>query len=379
MHRFAAPQNAAQQGASFGPRRSNAAPQTGRPLDAASRTLMESRFGHDFSGVRVHTDPPAADAARAFAARAYTVGNDIYFGAGQFRPGTREGDRLLAHELVHTLQRVPSGGVSLQPKLDVSTTSDPAEREADAVSRSVMDGSRPSGGGPVAVVADRKTISREDLKTNAGVFKVENYNETDGDPGKDTEKAVGAEIDIEFTPDKTVKSDKINFVQIQKALKNGTPYLFENEKPRATEAKDKEAGWAVDRVAGKKSPNYAQNDDKTAGGNTKFGYRKSDTDFKPAWMHDGPSLNRTSKGMTVSIDFTAFVLDSTNSKYLGALAWGFATNAGGTTTKKKAAVHAMGDPGGIQKRALERWNEQAVNPDASKRNAPDQEKVPVPK
>jgi outer membrane protein OmpA-like peptidoglycan-associated protein len=70
---------------------------------------MEQRFGADFSGVRVHDDARAAESARAVDAHAYTVGSDLVFGAGRWAPGTAAGDRLLAHELAHTLQQ---GGVA---------------------------------------------------------------------------------------------------------------------------------------------------------------------------------------------------------------------------------------------------------------------------
>src|SRR5690242_11188876 len=54
---------------------------SGAPLDATTRGYMESRFGHDFTRVRVHAGPDAAEATRAVNARAYTVGSDIVFGA----------------------------------------------------------------------------------------------------------------------------------------------------------------------------------------------------------------------------------------------------------------------------------------------------------
>jgi hypothetical protein len=76
-----------------------------QPLAADARGMMEARFGHDFSRVRVHTDERAADATRAVDARAYTVGQDIVFGAGQYSPSTPSGQRLLAHELTHVLQQ----------------------------------------------------------------------------------------------------------------------------------------------------------------------------------------------------------------------------------------------------------------------------------
>lgn len=66
---------------------------------------MESRFGHDFSRVRVHTDPLAARSAEAVAAQAYTVGSDVVFGVGRYAPASRDGQRLLAHELAHVVQQ----------------------------------------------------------------------------------------------------------------------------------------------------------------------------------------------------------------------------------------------------------------------------------
>jgi hypothetical protein len=66
---------------------------------------MESRFGHDFSQVRVRTDTQAAESARTIGARAYTLDKNIVFGVGQYKPETREGQQLLAHELAHVIQQ----------------------------------------------------------------------------------------------------------------------------------------------------------------------------------------------------------------------------------------------------------------------------------
>jgi hypothetical protein len=77
---------------------------------------MEPRFGHDFSGVRVHTDAQAAESARAVNALAYTVGRDVVFGAGQFAPQSPAGRRLMAHELTHVVQQqgMKCGGIDPQ-------------------------------------------------------------------------------------------------------------------------------------------------------------------------------------------------------------------------------------------------------------------------
>jgi peptidoglycan hydrolase-like protein with peptidoglycan-binding domain len=87
---------------------------SGQPLPESVRSFFEPRFGHDFSPVRVHTDRQAAQAAQAVQARAYTLGKDIVFGAGQYAPATIEGKRLLAHELTHTVQQASEGATGIQ-------------------------------------------------------------------------------------------------------------------------------------------------------------------------------------------------------------------------------------------------------------------------
>ena len=77
----------------------------GQPLDSATRGFMEPRFSHDFARVRVHAGTQAATSAAAMRARAYTLGNRIVFGAGQYAPATASGRLLIAHELTHVLQQ----------------------------------------------------------------------------------------------------------------------------------------------------------------------------------------------------------------------------------------------------------------------------------
>jgi hypothetical protein len=83
----------------------------GQPIDHATRTSMEGRFGQDFGRVRIHRDTRAAEAAEAIGARAFTFGDHIAFGAGEFQPATLRGQRLLAHELTHVLQQTGTPGL----------------------------------------------------------------------------------------------------------------------------------------------------------------------------------------------------------------------------------------------------------------------------
>jgi len=77
----------------------------GNPLPEPVREKMEAQFGADFSGVRIHTDTPAVLLSQAVRAHAFTRGGDIFFNEGQFAPGSRSGEHLLAHELTHTVQQ----------------------------------------------------------------------------------------------------------------------------------------------------------------------------------------------------------------------------------------------------------------------------------
>ncbi len=109
----------------------------GQPLDAGTRAFMEPRFGHDFSQVRVHTDRQAAQSAQAVNALAYTVGRDVVFGEGEYKPETSEGRRLLVHELMHVVQQRGTGE-HLQQKLTISEPGDSGEHEAEFIANAVV-------------------------------------------------------------------------------------------------------------------------------------------------------------------------------------------------------------------------------------------------
>jgi hypothetical protein len=92
-----------------------AKPPVGQPLDNATRRFMESHFQHDFSRVRVHTDEAAHESNRHKISVAYTSGKDIFFARSQYDPSTREGQRLLSHELAHVVQQQPGPSSRQRP------------------------------------------------------------------------------------------------------------------------------------------------------------------------------------------------------------------------------------------------------------------------
>ena len=114
----------------------------GQPIDLSTRNFIEPRFGHDFSHVRVHADTRGKESARVVNALAYTVGKDIVFGAEQYRPNSVAGQKLLAHELTHTLQQSSTEAQThpITNALQISTSGDPYEREAESVARRVESG-----------------------------------------------------------------------------------------------------------------------------------------------------------------------------------------------------------------------------------------------
>lgn len=95
----------------------------GIPLKETERAFFEPRFGADFSRVRLHTGSAAGEMAESLHARAFTVGDDIAFGAGRYSPGTDEGMRLLAHELAHVVQQgvAPAAAIQRAPDFDDPT------------------------------------------------------------------------------------------------------------------------------------------------------------------------------------------------------------------------------------------------------------------
>ena len=109
----------------------------GGPLDAGVRSRIEPLFGRELSGVRVHHDNTAASLSSGLDARAFTVGNHIALGAGEYQPGTIDGDALLAHELAHVIQQSGSSA-GAAPLRDASPAYEAFEHDADTAATGVV-------------------------------------------------------------------------------------------------------------------------------------------------------------------------------------------------------------------------------------------------
>jgi hypothetical protein len=137
----------------------------GQPLDAETRAFMEPRFGHDFRNVRIHADGQAVESAEQIGARAFTVssersrGGDIYFGAGEYRPSSHEGRRLLAHELAHVVQQGAGRGAGLVQR-------DPKEKpKAPPVTTVEINQVAGGIGGEAVVKTDGKVVRKMKITT----------------------------------------------------------------------------------------------------------------------------------------------------------------------------------------------------------------------
>lgn len=137
----------------------------GAPLDAETRMDMESRLGHDFGDVRVHTDSRAHDSAKAVNAHAYTVGSNVVFQRDKYDPSSTEGRTMLAHELTHVVQQRsgPVDGTPTGGGIQVSDPSDRFEREAAAnAERAVAAPSTPSTVGTSGPAVQRQDAPPEE-------------------------------------------------------------------------------------------------------------------------------------------------------------------------------------------------------------------------
>ncbi len=131
----------------------------GQPFDHAMRAFFEPRFGQDFSAVRVHTDAKAADSARSVKARAYTVGREVIFGAGQYAPHTDAGRQLIAHELTHVVQQNRSASM-MRSALTIGPADDAFEQEARQISHAISQTSSDFGAAPVAMETTPQPAAR---------------------------------------------------------------------------------------------------------------------------------------------------------------------------------------------------------------------------
>lgn len=165
-----------------------AAGSSGAPLREDLRARFEGSLGTDLSAVRVHTGATSAQASADVGAKAYAVGSDVHFGAGQYQPDDPFGVHLLAHEVAHTQQQA-AGEPHRQHRLAVTEPGDAAEVEADRAADAMVAGAPASIGGARPTAIARQAGGHPTLQVGAsGAAVVE------------LQQKVGVDADGQFGP-----------------------------------------------------------------------------------------------------------------------------------------------------------------------------------
>lgn len=344
----------------------------GRPIETETRALMESRFGHDFGRVKVHTDARAAESARSLGASAYTVGSDVVFGAGRYSPGTPKGRRLLAHELAHVVQQRHAGAGTPETLNDPSDT---AEKGADEAAR--VYGAADSDTESSTRLRDRlrtSSLSRPAIQravaTWGGEYETDKYDLTK-DAGMN-----GVDIELRFKPNKYVDAKKIGMVQTGKSSEKGKAFAIGSGKDKKTlegrmvPTGETGEGTMIDRLPAYGNPLYATEKpsagDKLADTPTKafwgqHGWRYVDNAGKEkkqdALLKDTPQLLSTRKESGQVFETTALaVAGSQEGTFYGSVQWGWEKDAAGKVKKLPLTLVANDVPSSVFARASEMWN-----------------------
>jgi len=188
---------------------------SGTGLPAMLQRKFEASLGVDLSGVRVHTGESSAAANAAVGAKAYTVGQDIHFGAGQYDPSSTSGQHLLAHEVAHTVQQ--RGGAAVrQHKLEVSSPGDALEHEADRAADAMITGAPTSVSGATG-------LSRKVFREVAG----SSYGALQGAGDEAEANAMNAPLRIDTV---SVQTDRSRVGEIIGDIDKHEPVIKEAEK-----------------------------------------------------------------------------------------------------------------------------------------------------
>jgi hypothetical protein len=343
----------------------------GRPLAPSVQREIASRFGHDFGSVRVHAGADAAKSATMLGARAYTVGNDIVFGAGEYR---ESGNALLAHELAHVVQQ---DGVAAGAAARVSDPHDRSERTADAAVGDALAGRVPATEihRLLRAAAPAEPVVQRSVKSWGGEFFTDRFEETH----RSGRNGVG--ITLRFEPNENVDARKIMMLQIINTRAGGQPqFNIAQEHERAPTQEEQAtlrertiaegepgAGTRIDQFAAGSNPLYATSEKThkslgsapvdTASGQEGWRYT-DDQGFeqrRPATLLDEPA-QALSAGASQMFETAALAVAGTQAyTYYGSVKWGWVQNPVGMT-KFEPTLAANDVPSRTFTAAARRWN-----------------------
>lgn len=298
----------------------------GAPLAPAVREDMETRFGHDFSAVRVHTDADAQRSAAGIDADAYTAGNEIVFGEGRYAPQTSAGRRLLAHELTHVVQQARPGAMpTIRRQQADSDTSAGPQMSVNGDSQRAS----PEAGAPVRGGALRWTLRY--VGRRGGTT-------TSGNQVQVT-MPMDVRMDVSYTPAGTTTCPTITFIQIVRATVGGLPahahllFLRNASGFAADVAVNQSTGNATETEpfygAGPSAsgPGLAPDMGQQLGGNAPGRSAQ-------ATLADGPSYpaSQIPAGRPLAREFETAAICAETGETFGSVRWGYTKTSAGVVT-----------------------------------------------
>lgn len=318
----------------------------GNSMDATTQSFMESRFGTAFNGVKIHTNDEAIQMNRELSARAFTIGNDIYFNEGQYQPGSDSGKHLLAHELTHTVQQ----NKMINRKLIQRACTPP-------------------------IVC---TWGGEWSTTKYDKMKDKNRN----GPTAPALGVRGADIELNFKPGSGVDAELIGLVQTAKAINNNAiTYIGDATRQshgiKAADAieinkvtKETDEGTHVDQfgpfenplyATGAASPTDALGDTATNASWGQHGWNYTDAAKAPqhedAILKDTPTQSHVEKNSSNVFEVAALALKGNQSgTYYGSVQWGWKTDSAGHLDLIPVKPVSQGVPSSSFMKAADIWN-----------------------
>jgi hypothetical protein len=340
----------------------------GTPLSPAQRSFFEPRFSHDFSAVRLHTGALAESSAEAVRARAFTLGNDVVFGRGEYAPDSPSGRHLLAHELTHVVQQTPMvrrqpftpdaggqtsllGGMGTEDRLDRSGTL--PYRQAVELQKCIH------------IMGEANAeYCREEVLGEKPTPHI-NWSVTQSNTDGTASTKYSSTVSINFLPDpKWLHCDEIAFVQNVRLI---NPASKVSQDPDQTnKQRITTSGWSIDRAEARKYGWYGYNNDGKPSGTVTPGKSPPPT---TATMKDTPAWNVAN----LQWDFETCSICKAGTdagEVYGCLGWGF--DVDGSYKLKSHPVVESPAPSAEFKAAVKQWNAQAKKP-AAKRNDPNQQ------
>jgi hypothetical protein len=371
----------------------------GAPLDAGTRSLMHRRFGHDFAHVRVHTDERAVESALAVGALAYTVGRSIVFDRGRYAPHEDKGRRLLAHELVHTIQQSGRDPLPAGQELSLGSPASAGEHEARTAAAAPAPQPSPrspglllrsglgSGSGLRSTAPSGRPVIQRAIPTSGGDWDTDHYDavrdvDASGNLFPAAQGVRGADITLRFTPNNSVNATLIGLTQsVQSYVAGGlalTPAAATRAIPAAqakainTGPGETDEGTAIDRASGFNNPIYpvqstasaSLNDRNTDAGWGQLGWHFTPTPFmasspirRDATLIDTPRRAGAAKDSRQVFEVTALATDGQQSgTYYGSVRWGWRTDAAGALTKIELQKVSEGVPSSTFLKAAGIWD-----------------------